>query len=191
MRLFIAIPVEQGVIAALAEAQRHLKSVGGDAVRWTKPEQMHLTLKFFGEVPETEIGPLQAALQSCAHGAKPFHLCLDGLGCFPNPARPRVIWAGLAGDVARLRELQQSVGRATAAFGERQEEREFHPHLTLGRVRPECKTNLSRLGELIAKTPFNFTGDWPVTEMDLVRSELQPGGAVHSVLAKFNFSQAG
>jgi 2'-5' RNA ligase len=132
MRLFIALDLPDDVRAELAAAQARL---GGHAVRWAAAEGMHLTLQFLGEVEAGRVDGLLAALAVVS--APPFALRLAGLGAFPSAARPRVLWAGLGGDLGALGALQRAVTAATSALGFPPEERPFTPHLTLGRARQD------------------------------------------------------
>ena len=142
-------------------------------MRWTPEVQMHLTLQFLGNISPMEVERIQGAL---AGVARPLHLRAEGIGGFPSLRNPRVIWIGLAGDVDELKSLQASVEHATG----RKEERAFHPHLTIGRVREGRKFNV-KLEPWKAK---NF-GEWEIRELLLVQSQLSPKGATHSVIARF------
>lgn len=180
MRLFIALPLPVTVLDELAAVQRRLRAAGLP-VRWVDPAGVHLTLQFLGEAPETQVPPLLAAL--AALPPAPFSLRLAEIGAFPNLRRPRVIWVGLAGAVAALRDLQRAVLAATAPLGFVPEERPFSPHLTLGRLRSDARpAQIEALAEQIARAqppaPITWESDLP----RLFQSTLTSQGAVYTKL---------
>ena len=182
LRLFTAVELPPPVRHQLAELIAALSAaLPRGSVRWVRAEGIHLTLKFYGEVSGDKLPGLQAVVKSAAAGVGPLALEMNGLGTFPNLARPRVIWAGLAGEVDRLKALQRDVDDASRPLGFEPEARGFTPHLTLGRVepgwRPADRQTLegafARLGPGVRGA---FTGD----TLALVRSDLRPGGAVYT-----------
>jgi 2'-5' RNA ligase len=106
---------------------------------WARPEQIHLTLKFLGNVLVSCVENLITALQQACQGAGPFNLRLAKLGCFPNARSPRIVWVGLAGDLGALMELQGCVVQRMAAFSAHEDSQAFHPHLTIGRSNERVK----------------------------------------------------
>ena len=136
-RLFVAVELPAGAKEGLAAAVGQLRGLMPAGVRWVNPAGIHLTLKFLGEVDGGLAPPLLAALQREMAGVDktPFPLRLDGLGVFPNRREPRVIWAGVGGDLETLGAVQRRVETAAVSLGLARERREFRPHLTLGRVR--------------------------------------------------------
>src|SRR5262249_20105479 len=133
MRTFIAIEMPKQIKAALARLQQDLRRAQAD-VSWTRQENFHLTLRFLGEVEERR---LEALKQVCAESAAefaPFTLRLGGAGVFPNLRRPRVLWAGLAGDVEIAAALQRRLEAGLVSIGFAPEDKAFSPHLTIGRV---------------------------------------------------------
>lgn len=188
-RLFIAIHLPDEVRSRLAEAQRALQSrTSRGVVRWTPVEQMHLTLRFLGDVPEESVPDVIEALYRATLTTASFELSATGLGCFPDLRRPRVLWAGVSGDLDRLHALQELVATETAAWGQR-EDRAFHAHLTLGRFKDGAGREASRLGAELAEEAHHDFGRWRVSEVTLMRSELSPAGARHSVLAEAALSR--
>ena len=123
-RLFVAIHVPDAVKARLVESQRELKTAAGDSVRWTSPEQLHLTLLFLGNVEVSELGNLQRAFENASREGERMRLSLEGLGCFPNARRPRVIWAGVQGDVDKLKALQMELQKRLQPWCEKEESRD-------------------------------------------------------------------
>src|SRR5688572_18800646 len=133
MRLFVAIPVAGPAQDRIARLLADLRETGWP-VRWVRDDGVHLTLKFFGEVAEEQLGALQVALRSAAAGTMPLPMRLTELGTFPGGRNARVVWIGLEGPSA-LELLQDRIERGAEAIGFPIEGRPFHPHITLGRVR--------------------------------------------------------
>jgi 2'-5' RNA ligase len=186
-RLFIAIEPPPPVLEAVRGAQNHLKRRVPDGVaRWVRPEGVHLTLKFLGDVPLSQLDNLQTALTSATAGLRRFSLAVQGVGCFPNNERPRVVWLGLGGDLDALHALQARVEAAVAPLGYPTEKRPFHPHLTLARAgRRASRGDLAALGELVERTTVEASAGWPVGALSLVRSQLEPGGAIYTQVHQF------
>jgi 2'-5' RNA ligase len=194
VRCFVAIdtPAElKERVSALIARMRGME--GGRKVRWVKPDGVHLTLKFLGDVPAEQIAEITAALASgiAEAGSAAFDLSLGGLGSFGKPGAPRVIWVGVGGDKATLNKLQQAVEKALNPLGFVPEERGFNPHLTLGRV-PELgreeRAALSRLLDRYTNSPEVQFGRFSVSEAVLMESDRRPDGAVYTPIAHFPFA---
>jgi len=179
MRTFIAVPLPAEVLSTLAEVQEKLRSMG-EAVRWSAASSIHLTFKFLGEINPALLPALTESLRLRTQAERPFPLHLDSLGAFPDLRRPRVIWCGLAGDVARLEALQEKVELACIQAGFAPEEHPFRPHLTLGRVR--APMNLAPLADYMRScTPPKSA--FSVDRYHIYQSVLRPQGALYSVMA--------
>ena len=135
IRAFIAVELPPAVREAVEGVVRELRSGIGDGVRWVRPEGVHLTLKFLGDIDADSVPAISDGLDRCAASAAPFDLFLEGVGVFPNARRPRVVWIGLGGALEPLLALQHSIDRELEGLGFARERRPFTPHLTLGRVR--------------------------------------------------------
>lgn len=185
LRLFSALELPAPVLARLRAVIMALQAEAPrGSVRWARPESLHLTLQFYGEVAVARVPALQAGLAQAATAAGPLTLELAGLGAFPNPARARVLWVGVGGDVAALGGLQRAVEATGRPFGFQPDERGFHPHLTLGRVnQPLRPADQARLAEVLARTPAPPAAPFTVAELSLMRSELRPGGSVYTRLS--------
>jgi len=158
--------------------QQDLRKFKAD-VRWVAVPSIHLTLKFLGEVEPALIQNLFESLEKVSVSEGSLALRLHGLGCFPNVRNPRVIWCGIDGDIDGLARLQQKVEAVCQEFGFALEDRQFRPHLTLGRV--NGKRNLQPLLDCIkigSEKECSFNAD----HYNMYRSTLKPQGAVYSVL---------
>jgi 2'-5' RNA ligase len=179
IRAFLAIDLPDSLRAHLALVQGELQRSRAD-VRWVTPGNIHLTLKFFGNVPDEEIDTLALAAREAAAVEAPFQLKVTVAGAFPSPKAPRVVWLGLGGDVLPLTRLYQKLEKAFAALGHPPEGRAFNPHLTLGRVKsPAHREKLA--GMLLKLPPL----DWPpfeVKELILFQSVLSPQGSKYTPL---------
>ncbi|MCI0372004.1 MAG: RNA 2',3'-cyclic phosphodiesterase [candidate division NC10 bacterium] len=177
MRLFIAINVDSALRAPLAAVQATLKSTA-TPVSWVKPENLHFTLKFLGEVPESRLPALQETFRSSVAGIGRFILSLAGLGTFPPRGRPRVVWVGVEHGVDEMRTLQGRIDETLLPLGFARETRPLHPHLTLGRVRYVGR--LDALLTVLRVTEIGRVGQMHVRCVDLMRSALHPAGAVYT-----------
>ena len=182
-RIFVAIDLPSEIKMLLRALQTQLAR-HTEAVRWADPGGTHLTLKFLGDVPLTAMEAVAAAMNAAAHGTEPFTLRTAALSGFPNVERPRVVWLGVAGEIATLRTLQATVEGRIAPLGYPTEARPFAPHLTLGRSHKQPRlAELQTIGRALslvaAPQPISFA----VREIVLMRSELGPGGARYTPIA--------
>lgn len=192
LRLFIALPLPETVERALTDLQQRFKHFDSQrAVRWTAVNSIHLTLKFLGDTSEELIPTIESALRTAVKGQSPFGLQISGAGSFPNLRKPRVVWAGLSGDLAALTRLQTAVEANIAPLGYPAEDRPFVPHLTLGRARQTASiTALAALGEQIKQANVGMLAQWEANEVYLMRSELKPTGAIYTQLAGISLTSA-
>jgi 2'-5' RNA ligase len=194
-RAFIAIELPKDALDVLSAAQDTLRARLGraaGAVRWVRAEGIHLTLQFLGSVPEASVEQIQQAMRAGSERVGPLTLSLSGIGAFPNPRRPRVIWVGIGGDersLAALHALQAGVARELSVLGY-MPDKQFHPHLTLGRVREDAKPDeVAAIADAVAKgagapPPHSFH----VNSVSLMQSDLRPGGAVYTRRAALKLS---
>jgi len=149
-------------------------------VAWVGRDNVHLTLKFLGGVEAARLDAVTAALSIAVAPRGAFHLALSGLGAFPSPARPRVLWAGVGEGAGAAADLASRVDAALAPLGFASEARPFSVHVTLGRVRTSRPDR--RLREALAASGGAFGGQ-RVTHVSLMRSQLSPRGARYTELA--------
>ncbi|HZY44480.1 MAG TPA: RNA 2',3'-cyclic phosphodiesterase [Anaerolineae bacterium] len=188
IRTFIAIELPQAILDQLSEIQARLKSaVPGHAMRWVKPDSIHLTLKFLGQTPDDQIGLITSSMKAGLAGHPAFTLEISGAGCYPTVQRPRVIWIGVHEDqnAKHLSAVQHAVESSIAPLGYPTERRDFSPHLTLGRVSHEVQpADLKKIGAAIGANAVGLLGRFEVIQVALIRSDLKPHGAVYTILAR-------
>lgn len=192
MRLFIALNFPDETRRALHDASAALRDAVPRGVSWVRPDGLHLTLKFLGEVEEARVAEVAAALGRVAAAHAPVRLVVAGVGAFPSLARPRVVWAGVD-PTPRLELLQHDVEAACAELGFEVEGRAFRPHVTLGRVRPGTRASDARVESLralaAAASQATPSADVLVPTLDLMGSVLMPGGARHEAVARLPFRE--
>ena len=190
VRVFVALDLPREAKSALAETVDRLQTTGSSSimstgVRWVNPEGIHLTLKFLGDIDAALVDPLLDAMRQAGKrfGEASFPLHYSELGVFPNAREPRVLWAGIGGDLSALGRLQRKVDDSIADLGFAKEDRPFRPHLTLGRVRNSV-SNAARLeiGQLVPGYPPNTGQIWRADKMHLIRSTRKPDGAIYDSL---------
>jgi 2'-5' RNA ligase len=176
--------VREALVGVQEEMRRSLPR---GVVRWVRPENTHLTLRFLGDTPAAKVGDVVEALRVVTGGCRSTVLEVGGLGCFPDARRPLVVWVGArepAGTL-RLRVLQGAVEEAMRGLGFPAEAKPFHPHLTLGRVdrgaRPQQRAALQ---EALDRVDATSLGTMSVDHLCLVRSQLGAGGPVYSCVAR-------
>ena len=181
VRVFIALDIPLSGKHLLTDIMGSLQQEISTGIRWVDPAGIHLTLKFLGDIKQGLVPDVMAAMVQACETATPFSLNLAGLGVFPNPRQPRVLWAGIDGDMKPLRSLQERVDAAVHGLGFSLERRDFKPHLTLGRVRNSvAQKRSSQIGSAIAYTTFKASDSWRVEEMHLVQSNLNPQGTTYT-----------
>ena len=183
IRSFIAIELSPLIKVKIEEIQNNLKSLTSD-VRWVRPEGIHLTLKFLGNIEEERIPEVSDIIRKCSTDTTSFTLSVRSLGAFPNEKNPKVIWAGAEDDSGTLAKLQQALENILSSIGFKVEKRAFSPHLTLGRLKsPKGKGRLTQ--GLEDYKHFEF-GTFEAKEVCLFKSELKPGGAIYTKLKTFS-----
>lgn len=178
IRAFIAIDLPEAVREELASIINDLKQkVPSKSVRWVRPDNIHLTLKFLGDTKIDSLDHITGGLDRVGREKPPINLTLDKLGCFPNPRRPRVVWVGVSGDIDTLQSLQKMIDQMLNPLGWDLDKREFHPHLTIGRIKNSKKVVDSRLPWGSPMKPLTF----PADSLTLYESILKSSGAVYTV----------
>ena len=181
IRAFIAVELPRTLQYEVAAFQTEFKKSGAD-VKWVEPANLHLTLKFLGEIEENRLAPIQEALGNAVGHRPHFTIHLEGIGAFPRTTSPRVIWVGVHEGGQELVALVQAVEQAASGVGFPPEERPFEPHLTIGRVR--SPGGLAGLIKKLQVAEFRATSSAPVTRLTLFQSLLSPKGPTYSPLAE-------
>jgi len=183
LRTFVATHVPAGIQTQLAEVMAGFRQrLPSQSVRWVRPENIHLTLRFIGNLLPSELDALNEAVRDAAGDVEPFALQLAQPGCFPAERSPRVLWVGLSGDLEPLDRLQARVLEATVRWG-RIDEKAFHPHLTLGRVTTKRRSELQQIGDAVRRMTVPACPPWRVSSLHVMQSRLAAGGSVYSTLA--------
>jgi 2'-5' RNA ligase len=186
LRLFVAISIPEPVRNEIIRVQQELQPlVPCDVVRWAKPDQFHLTLRFLGDVSADGVEDLKKSVGAVCLNAPVLSLRAEGVGFFPNSRSPRVIWAGINDGAGRLVDLQKQIEVAVQPFTAEPGEKNFTGHATLGRLknpRPADVRDLAVRAQSLEKRLF---GEWTAQEIEIIRSELSPAGARHTSLAVF------
>jgi len=163
----------------LARLRKELERDEHSFVKWVRPDGIHLTLKFLGNIPSKRVAEVTEAIEEAVQGNSPFHLEISGLG-----KQARVFWVGIGGEVDKLLKLQRNIDSALAVLGFAKEERPFVPHLTLARLRPGASPLERRnFGELVGSTTFEDKYHIKVEAVSLMRSQLTPAGAIYTRLS--------
>lgn len=184
MRLFVALDLSESVRTAISTFCEKIRRAF-PAARWVRPEGIHVTLKFIGEVNEDRVAPIQAALGKI-HSTAPVELNFRGTGFFPNERRPRVFWVGIEAS-PNLAQIASEIESELEPIGIARESREFRPHLTLARI--EEPRGIETLHAALQGAGPKEFGSTKTSEMHLYESKLGRGGAQYSRLATFHFSQ--
>ena len=183
IRLFIAINLPKGIKDAIGDCRRKLASqLDGRSVRWTRSEQLHITLKFIGYVTEDFVAEITNVMTTACQGTGPLRLRAEGLGCFPRVRSPRVFWVGISGNIEPLLALQKRIDASTEQWAE-PEEREFTPHLTLARLKEPRPMDVRAIVSFVERNQAAHFGEWEARQVDLMQSVLSPSGATYCCLA--------
>lgn len=187
MRVFIAVDISAEARQLVAERITFLRTRFSDLrVGWDKPEKLHLTLKFLGEVSVEKLPEVIAAVENAAKEIEPFSVVLEGAGAFPPRGAARVLWLGVKDESQNLSEFQKQLENETEPIGFDREKRAFKPHLTIARLKePEKSRNLT---DLHLQTEFSAV-DFSVSEIVVYKSNLRPTGSIYTPLAKIGLSK--
>ncbi|HBR15381.1 MAG TPA: RNA 2',3'-cyclic phosphodiesterase [Candidatus Omnitrophica bacterium] len=185
IRTFIAMDLNEILVHTIKQVQAHLKSLNCD-IKWVKPENIHLTLKFLSDVPLQRIDRVKEVLGNIAQLTPPLRLELTSLGAFPSPERARVIWVGLKDDQKRFETLADSLETQLGNMGFKKEARAFSPHITIGRAR--SPKNLDALSREMKKYSLPASLVQEALDIVLYKSTLTSAGPVYEELARFPFS---
>jgi RNA 2',3'-cyclic 3'-phosphodiesterase len=186
IRSFLAFELPEGIKKTVARVSGEIRHTGLDA-RWMKPENIHLTVVFMGNIKADDIGHLGGEAGNVCSVYGTFDIAIKGMGCFPNRQRPRVLWMGLDGNLGRMSRFRDDLQKSLKAFGIKEERRGFKPHLTLARFRSTRKIG-SKLEEILKVYDALESPYESLIELHLFKSELKPEGAVYTKLKSWPLS---
>jgi 2'-5' RNA ligase len=186
IRAFLAVDPPREILDAIAMIQDRLRKIIQGDIRWVKPAGIHLTLKFFGNISESDVANISLVVTNNASHVKAFTLGINKVGAFPDVKRPRVLWLGMDGDVDTLIHLQKKVDAELYNYGFEKEDRTFRPHLTLARIKEP--RGLIGLAKIMEKSEDYAAGSFSAAGLNLLKSDLTPKGAVYTKLAYFPFA---
>ncbi|MFN8435949.1 MAG: RNA 2',3'-cyclic phosphodiesterase [Anaerolineales bacterium] len=183
IRTFIALDFPLSILESIEQQTQHLRKIfGEDFVRWVPLQNLHLTLKFLGNIPIAHLEFIKQLLIQAADSLSQFDLQIGGIGAFPNSKRPRVLWVGIHAP-ASLATLQKSIEEGTNRLGYEKEEHPFSPHLTIGRVRQGINTReVQKISNIISTFQHGKIGTARVDSVHLYKSDLNSEGSVYTKL---------
>lgn len=182
IRSFVAVEIGSKVRDGAAELIEKLRAAGAD-VKWVSLHNLHLTLKFLGDVDAREIHRVCQAVEKAVAGAARFEFEVRGAGAFPNANRPRTVWLGISAGQSELIDLNQRIEPPLEKLGFRREARRYEPHLTIGRVR-RGGPGVAELGQLIREQAEAEVGRAAVAEVIVFSSQLDRSGPTYEALAR-------
>jgi 2'-5' RNA ligase len=183
IRTFIAIDLPPSIQESIEKQTARLRqTLGDDAIRWVIPHNMHLTLKFLGNIPLSHLEFLKRMLSQAGDATPQFDLQISGIGSFPNSKRPRVLWVGIHAP-ASLASLQKTIEEGANRLGYEKEERPYSPHLTLGRVRQGLDAKeIQKISSALSTIQLGKIGTARVDSIHLYKSDLNSEGSVYTKL---------
>jgi 2'-5' RNA ligase len=184
IRSFLAFELHPVTGKVIEELSRDLRNSSMSA-KWVKPENMHITIVFMGSIEDTMVQPIGEAVRGVVSQYDPMSVYLNGIGCFPDARRPRVLWIGLGGEIERLAQLRDALMQKLIPFGIKEEKRDFRPHLTLGRFKKFSGANRDELQKVLKKYSGLSGPEFVLRELVMFKSELRPDGARYSKLHIF------
>jgi 2'-5' RNA ligase len=185
IRTFIALELPPSLISLLAKVQENIQTMGLRA-KWVRPDNIHLTLKFLGNINPADIEKIGRAMVDAVSEFETFNLVAAGIGVFPGVNRPRVIWVGLKGQVQLLFAMQRRLEDNLAVLGYKKEKRPFKGHLTLGRFRQNV--NRETIRRVLQEFGNLASEEFTVRRVIFYKSDLKPTGAVYSELQQASFN---
>jgi len=188
IRSFIAIELPRETRACVERVTARLRTSSTD-VRWVKTDDIHLTLKFLGDIEEGRIPEIAGCIEQCLQGIPPFPIAVRGLGAFPSDHNPQVIWIAAADESGRLPRMQDALEEGLSRLGFKKEKRPFAPHLTLGRLKSPRGKEAVRSG--LAELKHTDCGSYSAEAVCLYKSDLRPSGSVYTLLESFSLAPRG
>jgi RNA 2',3'-cyclic 3'-phosphodiesterase len=182
IRAFVSVTLPELLTGLVSEVQQKLKAQGL-RIAWVAPGNVHLTLKFLGDIESSDIDPIAAVMTACAQRIAPLTVTARGLGVFPDLRRPRVVWLGITGDMPQLFIFQQDLDAGLTALGKgrfKPEDRPFKGHLTLGRIKARLDSGI--LAKALRETSRVESSAFTVNAIHLIQSRLTSSGSIYTPL---------
>ena len=187
IRAFLALRLPDDVTAALGHLTDQMAQARVDGLKPVRPENMHLTLKFFGNINARQVESIVDTVTHTVKSVRPFTLRLGNVGAYPNNRSPRVLWVALDGDVAPLQDTHRRIESALGQIAIKPDSREFRPHLTIARIRDHAShTERRKAAEALFSAEFRSGLSVPVDRISLIRSILLPDGPEYTSLAEIS-----
>jgi 2'-5' RNA ligase len=181
LRLFLAITIPPDVCNSVKSAQNQLRQhTPAGLIRWSRPEQFHITLKFLGDVASDGLDELENSVFHICRVCPVLNLSAHGIGFFPNSRKPSVVWVGAEDDEGKLAELQRLLEESLRPFLTSAKPEKFTGHITLGRFRPGPHSTIENLMKCAMTLREQHFGNWLATEVQIVQSELTATGVIHT-----------
>ena len=181
IRTFIAVKLPDPVIRMVAGWQQELKR-HALRIKWTRPENIHLTLKFLGDIATEDVAPVCAAVDTSIRGLPPMTLCAKGVGVFPGIRQARVLWTGISGETDLLANVHQAIDVGLRPLGFALEQRRFKGHLTLGRFKGRADADI--LIDVMKTYAAMVSDEFRVTTVYVIKSDLKPSGPLYTDLSR-------
>jgi 2'-5' RNA ligase len=183
LRTFIAVDFSPEIIRKINEIIDYFKTQTPErALKWVAPKNLHLTIKFLGEVPEEKIEQIKSLIKETLNDVKSFQIGVEKLGMYPNPQKPRVVWLGITG-AGPLKEIHKMLEPQLQKADIQPDRRGFSPHLTIARIRRNADIqSVKEIGEILSKFTVGSLGSCTVDHIVLYKSELTPQGPIYTVL---------
>jgi 2'-5' RNA ligase len=188
IRTFIAVALSEPIRDAVVALQKELARTG-TAVKWVEPENLHVTLVFLGEVEDRAIPQVCRITTDAVRGHAPFRLTVERTSAFPSPRRPRTLWVGIGAGVQELTAIHDALEPPLKDLGYRMEDRQYTPHVTLGRIKSDNDTD--QLAAALTKRAGWTGGEMTVHEVCVLSSELTPDGPIYTVLGRAPLGSGG
>lgn len=185
VRAFLSIEISEAVRLELSLVRNKLKKIKG--IRWVAPDNIHLTLKFLGDIEQNQVDDIKRIISSVCLNVRPMTLEIGRLGAFPDMDRPRIVWAGVGGEIKRLLNLQNTIDKTLQEVNFPMDKKNFFPHLTIGRIKKPEKCDI--LKKEITGINLLKTVKWRVDNIVLFKSQLMPEGAVYTHLWDFPLNE--
>jgi 2'-5' RNA ligase len=183
MRTFIAVNLPDELLNKISQITAYFKAnLQNNTVKWVERQNLHLTLKFLGDITDQQSDDVKSILKTSFVDYAPFTFSIQGLGMYPNPRNPRVIWLGLT-ETEALSKINKTLNQVLVKAGIEKDTRPFSPHLTIGRVKPQAsKDQVKIIGEFLSQHNVDALGQIYTSEIHFFQSKLTPKGPIYTSL---------